>query len=164
MLTLQQLQPEALRRLPRTCHLLAAGQFAIHPAVTRITLHGSRGLQADARDDSDIDLCLIVDSTELSIAPDRHDLLRQVLETTLQHWRSPIPLDLAAVLDVTSCGLQCLTIEQPVPDFCPFAPRRRQPGCMGVFKIQHGFHGPVPGNAIDICRMYPLIELWRRCT
>ena len=56
--------------------------------VYQVTLEGSRGLAGGHRPDSDIDLTLIVDVAHLPPAePERAELLRAVLQTTLSNWR-----------------------------------------------------------------------------
>jgi len=47
--------------LPETAELLRMAHLRVHPRVSRITLHDSRGLAEGYRSDSDIDLSLIVD-------------------------------------------------------------------------------------------------------
>ena len=40
-------------RLPDTYRLLASANLRLHPRVTQVTLHGSRGLKGGFRPDSD---------------------------------------------------------------------------------------------------------------
>ena len=49
------------QRLTDTYALLQTANLVVHPAVSRIVLHGSCGLAGGAHPDSDIDLSLIVD-------------------------------------------------------------------------------------------------------
>ena len=87
-------QLEAAR--PDTAELLRSAQLTVHPAVSWITLHGSRGLASGHRPDSDVDLCLVVDAARLANAPDPAAFLDQVLRTTLDAWAGPVEADLAA--------------------------------------------------------------------
>jgi hypothetical protein len=125
--------------------------------VDRVTLHGSRGPQGGARPDSDLDLCLVVNSGSLAAAPDQAALLRAVLNTTLQDWQSGTELDLAAVFDRSQCGLRCFQQNEFSPDLCASTV-----DCMGLFKVQKGFSGFVSGRSVDCSMMYPLITVWQR--
>jgi len=53
--------PTLAQQLPVIYALLRIANLTVHPSVARIVLHGSRGLAGGARQDSDIDLSLIVD-------------------------------------------------------------------------------------------------------
>ena len=83
--------------LPETYTLIMSSNLTVHPGVSRVTLHGSRGLAGGFRLDSDIDLTLIVDAP---CGPDMESQLQDVLETTLNHWQGSIEPDLAVVFDV----------------------------------------------------------------
>jgi predicted nucleotidyltransferase len=148
---------ELAERLPKIHALLLNAGLHVHDAVERVTLHGSRGLRGGARPDSDIDLCLVVSDSALALALDRDALLRAVLVTTLNDWRSPIEPDLAAVFDRSRCGLRCLSATDLDRDLCA-----NTVDCMGVFKIQKGFDGYVRGPAVDCSKMYPLLTIWCR--
>lgn len=141
--------------LPETHALLMRSGLAVHESVSFVTLHGSRGLGGHPRDDSDIDLGLVVDAGEPS--QPSGPLLATLLQTTLGAWRGPVEADLAALFDRTGCGLRCLRTESYRPDLC-------QPAldCLGVYKLQKGFDGFVPGELLDRSRMYPLMVIWER--
>jgi ATP-dependent protease ClpP protease subunit len=70
--------PQFAQLLPATHALLQAANLLIHPAVSRIILHGSRGLAGGGRSDSDIDLSLIIENSA------------QTNQTKLEHWRYSI--------------------------------------------------------------------------
>lgn len=98
--------PQLAQSLPRTHALLCEARLTLHPAVERVTLSGSRGLDGRPRPDSDVDLTLVVARAALPSAdPEREQLLRAVLETTLSSWRGTVECDLAAVFDERGCGL-----------------------------------------------------------
>ena len=101
--------PELAALLPETDKILRAAHLTVHDAVHQVTLEGSRGLAGGSRPDSDIDLTLIVEAAQLpTTEPERAHLLRAVLHTTLDAWRSPIDVDMAAVFDKGGCcGLRC---------------------------------------------------------
>ncbi|MHC4962516.1 MAG: nucleotidyltransferase family protein [Planctomycetota bacterium] len=117
--------PIFAKQLPDTNTLLVEACLWVHDAVEKITLHGSRGPQGGARPDSDMDLCLVVNSHTLDAAKDRDALLREALNTTLNgcrlhghlqdpRWRCfrfssrlqqdvPIDHDLAAIMFANYC-------------------------------------------------------------
>ena len=109
------------------------------------------------RPDSDLDLSLVVDPSRLAAAQDQDAFLRAVLNATLQHWQGTIELDLAAIFDKFNCGLRCLDQAEFSPGVC-----FREVDCMGLFKIQKGFDGFVPGSLLDVRKMYPLMTIWVR--
>lgn len=157
MIVISEFSPLLEQRLPETHALLRYGGLNLHDAVTRVTLHGSRSLRGRPRPDSDLDLSLVVEPSRLAMARDQAAFLRAVLTTTVQAWRGTIDLDLAAIFDKSDCGLRCLDHESFSPGVCV-----RDVDCMGLFKIQKGFDGFVPGSLLDVKKMYPLITIWRR--
>jgi hypothetical protein len=143
--------------LPETHALLLSANLTVHPSVSRVTLHGSRGLARRWRTDSDIDLSLLVDiprfpEVELEL------LLAAALEVTQTSWSGPIELDLAVVFDVHGCGLRCFEQTAYQASACP------QGGldCFGLYKRGKGFDGFVTGAGIQVARMYPCLVIWRR--
>jgi hypothetical protein len=94
-------------RLPATYHLLRTANLSVHPLVSRIILHGSRGLAGGCRPDSDIDLSLLVDTPAVPAQPGLETVLQEVVETTLHHWQASVEADLAVVFDTRPCGLRC---------------------------------------------------------
>lgn len=147
-------QLEAAR--PDTAELLRSAQLTVHPAVSWITLHGSRGLASGHRPDSDVDLCLVVDAARLANAPDPAAFLDQVLRTTLDAWAGPVEADLAAAWDERGCGLECLEHTAFDPHACPEAGQN----CFGLYKIQKGFSGFVR-DGVEVRRMLPCLVIWR---
>lgn len=149
--------PELEALLPQTCEILHAANFTVHDAVRQVTLEGSRGLAGGNRPDSDIDLTLIVDSLPPA-EPERAQLLHDVLQVTLDQWRSPIDPDLAAVFDKGDCcGLRCF--DQPQWDDAII--RGRGTDCFGIYKIQRGFDGYVE-SGVQLAKVYPILVIWRR--
>lgn len=141
--------------LPETFALLSVSKLAIHPCVSSIVLHGSRGLGGGFRPDSDIDLSLIVD---LPQEQDADPLLAEVTQTSLDLWQGTIELDLAVIFDLNKCGLGCFEQAAWNPDLC-------QAGgvdCFGLYKTQKGFHGRVANAGIQVRRMYPCLRIWQR--
>ena len=158
MITAHEFGPELARLLPETSWLLEAAGLVLHPAVAKVSLHGSRGLLGSYRPNSDIDLSLIVDSAQLSAAPDPDLFLDQVLHVTLDNWSGPVELDLAAIFDEMGCGLACL--EQGGQGGVPC--RDGGKDCFRVYKDQKGFHGFVRGVGIEVRRMLPCLVIWRK--
>lgn len=152
--------PALVQHLPETCALLRSANLVVHPNVARIVLHGSRGLAGGARPDSDIDLSLLVDvPADLGTAR-LEPLLHAVFQTTYNAWRSAIELDLAVVFETRACGLHCFTQTRWQDDLCSIGGR----DCFGLYKAQKGFNGLVANAGVEVRRMVPCLEIWRRTT
>ena len=149
--------PQLASLLPATHSILKSANLRVHPGVSIITLHGSRGLAGGYRPDSDIDLCLIVDM-QRDNQSEFQVLLQEILEVTLGNWRSDVEADLAAVFDARKCGLSCFEKtawgEQP----CSLGGI----DCFGIYKIQRGFNGFVTNAGVQVKRMYPCLKIWQR--
>lgn len=145
--------PQLAAVLPQTCSILKGSNLTVHACVSRIILHGSRGLANRFRADSDIDLSLIVD-----IPPGDVDLFRDIYETTRGHWKSAIELDLAVVFDKNQCGLKCFDQTTWNTDVC----KSDGIDCFGLYKIGKGFDGWVSNAGIRVRRMYPYLKIWER--
>lgn len=151
--------PELEAQLPQTHAILQTAHLVLYPAVERVVLSGSRGLGGRPRPDSDIDLSLIVARDALPAGEaEREQLLRAVLEATLSTWAGSVECDLAAVFDERGCGLRCLAGQIDAPPACTDG----EPCRFGVYKLQKGFEGYVPSALIELRRMYPVLEIWRR--
>lgn len=159
MLTIDTFLPELESLLPETYQILRDANLVVHDAVRGVNLEGSRGLAGGARPDSDVDLTLIVDAALLpATEPERANLLRAVLQTTLDAWESPVDLDTAAVFDTGGCcGLRCLDQRQ----WDDAVVRGRGVDCFGTYKVQRGFDGYVD-IAVQLALMYPMLAIWRR--
>ncbi len=150
--------PVLAQRLPATYALLQSANLVVRPTVARIVLHGSRGLAGGARPDSDIDLSLLVD---LPTAPGMVELepfLRAVVDTTCNAWQSDVELDLAVVFETRACALRCFTQTNWREGLCLIG----GVDCFGLYKVQKGFSGLVTHAGIQVKRMYPSLEIWRR--
>lgn len=95
--------------LPETYALLRTTKLEVHPAVSRIVLHGSRGLSNNYRADSDFDLSLLVENPFFETQNNLETLLRSVLDTTLNSWQSSIEADLDVIFDTRNCLLSCFS-------------------------------------------------------
>ncbi len=141
--------------LPQTYSLLRSANLVIHPLVSQIVLHGSRGPAGGWRPDSDMDLSLIVDGSDGQIT---EALFYDITRTTLDNWRSPTNVDLVVIYDLKKCGLKCFEQVTWQQDFCQFG----GVDCFGLYKIQKGFHGFVTGAGIQVRLMYPCLKIWHR--
>ena len=56
--------PQFAASFPETYALMLSANLAVHPGVSRVILHGSRGPKGGYRPDSDVDLSLIVDALQ----------------------------------------------------------------------------------------------------
>ncbi len=154
---LQDFEAPLLAHLPTTYALLLSSNLTVHPTVSRIVLHGSRGLAGGYRPDSDIDLSLVVEMSPELPHPEHDRLLHAVWETTLAAWQSPIELDLALVFDVRDCGLQCFGQSQWNTSLCGGGV-----DCFGLYKAMKGFNGLVSNAGVQVQRMLPCLTIWRR--
>ena len=151
-------EPVLSARLPSTHALLISANLTVHPAVSRIILHGSRGPAGGCRPDSDVDLSLVVETRPATPRPDLEALLSEVIETTLSHWQGPIEVDLAGIFDIRGCGLKCFDQVAWDEHFCTAG----GVDCFGLYKIQKGFHGWVENAGVQVQRMYPCLKIWER--
>lgn len=145
-------------KCPETYRLLQSNYLVLHPSVNQVTLHGSRGLAGKFRPDSDIDLSLLVFSTEPpEINHDFEKLCSEVLEFTLSNWKSSIELDLAVIFPLRPCNFACFQVNVYDPALCSLGGL----DCFGIYKIQKGFSGFVLNAGIQVEKMYPLITIWK---
>jgi hypothetical protein len=141
--------------LPHIHKLLTVANLVVHPSVSQVVLHGSRGLAGGFRPDSDVDLSLIVDP------PQRDNFeqeLNRVVRTTLDHWQAAIEIDLAVIFDIQDCNLRCFEQATWQERVC----RLGGVDCFGLYKVQKGFQGIVTGAGIRVELMYPCITIWQR--
>ena len=155
MIKVLNFEPQFALSLPETYALITLSNLTVHPSVSRVILHGSRGLAGGYRSDSDIDLSLIVDTPQ---DPNMKDLLHGVLETTLNHWQSPIELDLAVIFDVRNCELKCFDQSAWNEQIC----KSGGVDCFGLYKTQKGFNGLVTNVGVQVKLMYPCLKIWQR--
>ena len=149
-------EPQLAALCPETAWLLRAAALAVHPRVTAITLHGSRGPAGGYRPDSDVDMCLIVDTAGMTERSELAALLGAVLDTTLAHWQGAVEADLATAFDLRGCGLSCfehLTWDQVQ---CTIGGQ----DCFGLYKIQRGYDGFVE-QGVELRKMLPCLVIWR---
>jgi hypothetical protein len=148
-------EPLLAGSLPESYALMLSANLTVHPRVSRVILHGSRGPKGGYRSDSDVDLSLMIET------PQGADLeldLRDVVKTTLAHWRASVEADLAVVFDLQSCGLKCFDQITWNEQIC----RSGGTDCFGLYKIQRGFQGLVTDAGISVRLMYPCLKIWQR--
>ena len=144
--------------LPETYNLVKMTNLTIHPNVSRIILHGSRGLAGGFRIDSDIDLSLIVDIPPSFENSKDDSYFREVIDCTIQHWRSTIEADLAVIFDIRQCTLKCFEHNQWDENDCSLGGE----DCFGLYKVQKGYAGLVTNAGIKVKLMYPCLKIWQR--
>ncbi len=147
--------PRFVTSLPEVYALLLSSNLTVHPLVSRVTLHGSRGLAGGSRPDSDIDLSLIVERPQ---GPNPERQLAEILETTLNPWTGTIELDLAVVFDIKACGLKCFDQSAWNEQTCKLGGI----DCFGLYKTQKGFNGLVTNAGIQVKLMYLCLKIWQR--
>lgn len=142
--------------LPETYELLIFSNLTVHPAVSRIILHGSRGPARKNRPDSDIDLSLVVDMEPAQHTPEH--FLHRVIDITKNAWKGNIELDLAVVFDIQRCELKCFDQIVWADQIC----QQGDMDCFGLYKLGKGFNGLVTNAGVQVKRMYPCIKIWQR--
>ena len=147
--------PQLAILLPETYELLTSANLVVHPSVSRVVLHGSRGLAGSCRPDSDIDLSLIVGLPQEELS---ETFFNDVTRTTLDHWHSSLEIDLAVVFDLKQCGLKCFQQTIWKRELCSLG----GVDCFGLYKIQKGFHGFVKNAGIQVRLMVPCLTIWQR--
>jgi hypothetical protein len=154
-----QFAPTFIEQCSETYHILQSGHLILHPAVTQVTLHGSRGLAGKFRPDSDIDLSLLISAVEPpEINQDLEKLCTDVLQVTLSQWKSKIELDLAVIFPLHACNFACFQVNDYDPALCSLG----GVDCFGIFKIQKGFSGIILNAGIQVEKIYPLITVWKK--
>ena len=143
------------KQLPEVCTLLESANFTIHERVSRIVLHGSRGLAGGNRQNSDVDLTLIADIPK---GVERDNFLNEVAEVTISSWQGVVDLDLAVVFDTNNCGLICFNRTSWDASLCPKA----SPDCFGIYKSEKSFRGVVEGTRVQVPLMYPCLVIWQK--
>lgn len=144
--------------LPITYDILSEANLVVHPYVYKIALSGSRGLSNCFREESDIDLSLLVDSQLLDCEANKEEVLKEILDVTLNNWKSSVELDTVAVFDICSCNLNCFNYESYSDKTC----KDGGIDCLGLYKIQKGFCGLVPKIGVSINLIHPIITVWER--
>ncbi|MBE0686128.1 MAG: hypothetical protein IH585_09020 [Anaerolineaceae bacterium] len=154
-----QFAPTFIAQCSETHQILHSGHLVLHPAVTQVTLHGSRGLAGKFRPDSDIDLSLLISCTEPpEINNGFEKLCIEVLDVTLSQWKSEMELDLAVIFPLHTCNFACFQVNNYDPALCSLG----YVDCFGIYKIQKGFSGFVLSAGIQVEKMYPLITVWKK--
>ncbi len=158
MIKINEFDQEFTKCLPETCSILKSAGLVVHPSITQITLHGSRGLANTYRSDSDIDLSLLVSfSFPPAIDQNLGRQLQEVNDVTSCNWKSPVELDLAVIFPLHPCNFACFQTTKYDPSFC------FQGGvdCFGIYKVQKGFSGFALNAGIRVELMYPCITIWK---
>ena len=150
-------EPEFAESLPEAHKLLKSARLMVHPSVSKIALHGSRGPGGGYRPDSDIDLALHVRTEDLPGESELGEYLRRVLLRTLENWSGSVELDVAVIFDRSNCGLKCFDCSEWDDGLC----ETKGVDCLGIYKIQKGFDGFVTGPASQAQLMYPFLTIWR---
>jgi hypothetical protein len=158
MISITNFEPTLASSLPATFELLRSSNLVIHQSVSRITLHGSRGLAGGYHPKSDIDLSLIVDVLPLLAQADLESLLLNVLETTRNQWQSAIEPDLAVVFETRGCALKCFDQTAWNNQLCTIG----GVDCFGLYKVGKGFNGFVTNVGVQVKLMYPCFKIWQR--
>jgi hypothetical protein len=158
MIRVTSFEPALASSLPEISELLVSSNLVIHSCVSRIILHGSRGLAGGYHPSSDIDLSLIVDTLPPLAERNLDYFLRDVLEITCSKWQSAMELDLAVVFDIKRCALKCFDQTAWNDRLCTLG----GVDCFGLYKVGKGFNGFVTNAGIQVKRMYPCLKIWQQ--
>lgn len=154
MIRVQNFFQPLVERLPETFAILCSANLTIHENVSRIVLHGSRGLKNCFRSNSDIDLTLIAD---LPTGADLN-LLNDIFQITMSNWKTETPLDLAVVFEVKNCGLRCFEYNEWHDGICSIGGM----DCFGLYKIGKDFDRLVRDGGVQVRLMYPCLKIWEK--
>jgi hypothetical protein len=150
---------ESIKKLlPVTYEILKEANLNVHPYVYKIVLSGSRGLSNSFRENSDIDLSLLADIKNFDSQMNQEQIFKEILNVTINNWKSRIELDTVVVFDICNCNLDCFNHEYFYDGIC----KKGGIDCMGLYKIQKGFNGFVPKMGVSIKLIHPVITLWER--
>lgn len=158
MISVTNFEPALASFLPATFALLLSSNLVIHPSVSRITLHGSRGLAGGYRPMSDIDLSLVVDVLPQPAQANLEPFLLDILDTTRSQWQSVIELDVAIVFETRQCALKCFDQIAWSNQLCATG----GVDCFGLYKVGKGFDGFVINAGVQAKLMYPCLKIWQR--
>lgn len=158
MIQITEFQPQLASLLPVTHTLLKSSNLTVHPRVSRVILHGSRGPAGKYRPDSDIDLSLIVEPPADLGQLELEDLLHDVFEVTKNHWHGNVEVDLAVSFDIRHCGLNCFEHTMWEAGIC----QQGGTDCFGLYKIGKGFSGLVTNAGVQVKLMYPCLKIWQK--
>ena len=158
MIRVTNFEPTLASSLPATFELLMSSNLVIHASVSRIILHGSRGLAGGYHPMSDIDLSLIVDAFPKPAQANLESFLLDVLETTLSQWQSTIEPDLAIIFETRPCALKCFDQTAWNNQLCTIG----GVDCFGLYKVGKGFNGFVTNAGVQVRLMYPCFKIWQQ--
>jgi len=158
MITVTDFEYEFEQEYPKVISLIRNAGLSVHEGVQKITLHGSRGPKGGFRDDSDLDLSLIVDTAQYPDIKHDAELAKEILYTSLANWHDKIKLDLNIVFDIRGCKLACFNEPQYAPGVCLAAGGI---DCYGLYRIEDGAPDYVINAGTNIKSIYPCIVIWR---
>jgi len=158
MVTVTEFEPDFSNAFPALCEILKNGPLVIHDAVSRVTLHGSRVPAGGAQSDSDIDLCLIIDSEQYPYIRQEEELLKDIIYTTLAEWRGSLKLDLRVNFDLRKCGLKCFDESEYKTGICTGGGL----DCFGIYEIEDGQPVFVFNSSMNVKSIYPCALVWKK--
>ena len=158
MITITEFEPDFAMAFPDLCEALKNGPLVVHDAVSRVTLHGSRGPAGGFQDNSDIDLCLIVDGEQYSYLSQDEELLKDIIYTTLAEWRGSLKLDLRVDFDLRKCGLKCFDESHYKAGICAGGGL----DCFGIYEFEDGQPVYVINSSMNVKSIYPCVLIWRK--
>lgn len=156
MISINEFEFDFAQAFPDLCEVFKRVPLCVHEGVARVTLHGLRGAPGEIKDNSELDLRLLVDSDQYPDVRQEEELLKDMIYTTLAGWREKTKLDLTVVFDTRKCQLKCFGERSYNPTVCTGGGFN----CFGIYKIQDGNPGFVLNSGTNIRYIYPCITVW----
>ena len=158
MISIEEFEPDFAKVFPDLCELFKRVPLCVHEGVTKITLQGLCGAPGEIKDNSELDLRLLVDEEQYPDVRQDEELLKDIIYTTMASWREKIRLDLTVVFDTRNCDLKCFGERSYNPKICVGGGY----DCFGMYKIKDdGNPGFVLSTGNNIRYIYPCITVWK---
>ena len=136
--------------LCKTAGIIQQGNLRLHPSVVAAAIEGSRGPKNCFRDNSDLDVSLVLSPNAAPTA----QRCAAVLAHSQTHWHSETELDLAVLFDKNACGLACLAANTTAGLPCD-----KGVDCIGIYKRSKGFSGFVQGIGLNLEDVFPILYI-----
>lgn len=145
------------QKLPATYDIIVAGNLTIDDRIKMAFISGSRGPSYCYHPKSDIDISLVLDQEMISDPVQCENDLAEIIELTVNNWKSPVEIDIALLFTINNCDFECF---YTFPE--DYRCKLKSPDCFGIYKIQKGFNGFVPKRGVDIDKVFPIEMIWSR--
>lgn len=146
------------KKYENSFQILCSGNFDFDDKLIKaVILSGSRGPSNSYRNDSDIDISLIVNEDQIMDPFMYEPEFKSILNHLLRSWKHEVVLDTALLFPVKNCAFECF-FKKTANISCT----NQELDCFGVFKIQKKFEGFVPKMGLDVNKVMPIEVLWKK--